>query len=85
MSPGKSRIVLLAATIVIVGSVGLWYWAGVQRYLEIGDDSGLRRIRRSTIVDADGKRTQLIKNLTELERLGSAGVLSFESLYSKVA
>lgn len=61
------------------------YWAAVQKYLETGDDSALRKIRRKTITDADGKRFRLIKDLAELERLGSAGVLSFESLYAKAA
>ncbi len=61
------------------------YWAAVQKYLETGDASALRRVRRKTVTDADGKRVRLIKDLTELERLGSAGVLSFESLYAKAA
>ena len=61
------------------------YWAAVQKYLETGDASALQKIRRKTITDADGKRVRLIKDLTELERLGSAGVLSFESLYAKAA
>jgi hypothetical protein len=61
------------------------YWAAVQKYLETGDASALQKIRRNTITDADGKRIRLIKDLTELERLGSAGVLSFESLYAKAA
>jgi hypothetical protein len=61
------------------------YWAAVQKYLETGDASALRKIRRKTIVDANGKRVRLIKDLTELERQGSAGVLSFESLYAKAA
>jgi hypothetical protein len=61
------------------------YWAAVQKYLETGDASALQKIRRNTITDADGKRIRLIKDLTELERLGSAGVLSFETLYAKAA
>jgi len=61
------------------------YWAAVQKYLETGDASALQKIGRKTITDADGKRIRLIKDLTELERLGSAGVLSFESLYAKAA
>ena len=61
------------------------YWSAVQKYLETGDASGLQKIRRKTITDADGKRFRLIKDLAELERLGSAGVLSFESLYAKAA
>jgi hypothetical protein len=61
------------------------YWAAVQKYLETGDASTLGKIRRKTITDAAGKRVRLIKDLPELERLGSAGVLSFESLYAKAA
>ena len=61
------------------------YWAGVQKYLETGDASALRKIRHKTIIDADGKRIRLVKDLAERERLGSAGVLSFESLYAKAA
>ena len=61
------------------------YWIAVQHYLETGDESALRKIRRKTITDSMGKRVRLIKDLAELERLGSAGVLSFESLYAKAA
>ena len=61
------------------------YWVAVQKYLETGDVSALRKIRRKTIIDADGKRIRLITDLAELDRLGSAGVLSFESLYAKAA
>lgn len=61
------------------------YWIAIHKYLETGDALLLRKIRRKTITDADGKRIRLIKDLAELERLGSAGVLSFESLYAKVA
>lgn len=61
------------------------YWVAVERYLATGDASALRKIRHKTITNADGKRIRLIKNLAELERLGSAGVLSFESLYAKAA
>jgi len=61
------------------------YWAAVHNYLETGDASALRKIRRKTVTDADGKRIRLIKDLAELDRLGSAGVLSFESLYAKAA
>jgi len=61
------------------------YWAALQKYLETGDDSALRKIRRKQITDASGRRVPLIKDVRELDRLGSAGVLSFESLYAKVA
>jgi len=61
------------------------YWVAVQKYLETGDAAVLQKIRRKTITDANGKRVRLIKDLTELERQGSAGVLSFESLYATAA
>jgi len=61
------------------------YWDAVQKYSETGDASALRKIRRKTIQDADGKRVRLIKDLAELDRLGSAGVLSFETIYGKAA
>ena len=61
------------------------YWVAVQLYLETGDSSALRKIRRKTVTDSEGKRVRLITDLVELDRLGSAGVLSFESLYAKVA
>jgi hypothetical protein len=55
--------------------------AAVQRYLETGDDSALRRLPRNYIIDAEGNRVDLLTDLDELDRLGSAGELSFESLY----
>lgn len=61
------------------------YWSAVQKYLETGDVSALRKIRRKTIADASGKRFRLLKDVGDLDRLGSAGVLSFESLYAKAA
>lgn len=61
------------------------YWVAVQRFLETGDAAALQRIRRKTITNSEGKRVRLIKDLAELERFGSAGVLSFESLYAKIA
>lgn len=61
------------------------YWAAVQKYLETGNESALRKIRRKTITDIRGKRFRLLKEVGDLDRLGSAGVLSFESLYAKAA
>jgi hypothetical protein len=61
------------------------YWAAVEKYLQTGDASALRNIRRKTVINSDGKRVRLIKDLAELDRLGSAGVLSFESIYAKAA
>ena len=61
------------------------FWAAVQKYLQTGDSSALKKLRRKYVIDASGKRIPLLKDLAELDRLGSAGVLSFESLYAEVA
>lgn len=58
------------------------YWAAVQRYLQTGDDSALREFQGKKIADASRKRHPLITDLDQLNTLGSAGVLSFESLYA---
>jgi len=61
------------------------HWNAVHRYLERGDASALNRSQGKTIIDAKGKRIRLLTNLEELNRLGNAGVLSFESLYARAA
>lgn len=61
------------------------YWAAVAKYLQTGNASGLEKFRRKRVTDANRRRVPLIVDQTELDRLGSAGVLSFESLYAKVA
>jgi len=60
------------------------YWAAVQKYLQTGDSSALNKFRGKRITDAGGKRVPLLTDLTELDRLGSAGVWSFESIYAQV-
>jgi len=60
------------------------YWASVQRYLQTGDDSALREFKGKKITDASGRGHPLITDLGQLNMLGSAGVLSFESLYGGV-
>jgi hypothetical protein len=61
------------------------YWTAIERYRDTGDASALREFRGKSIVDAGGKRVRLLTTLHELDRLGSAGVLSFESLYGRAA
>ena len=61
------------------------YWTAVERYRDAGDGSALREFRGQHIVDASGKRVRLLTDLRELDRLGSAGVLSFQSLYAGAA
>ena len=57
--------------------------AAVQRYLETGDDSALRRFEGQRIIDGQGTGVALLTDTDELDQLGSAGELSFESLYAK--
>lgn len=61
------------------------YWAAVQKYLQTGDTTELKKFKRRRIVSADGKRIRLITNPEQLSQLGHAGVLSFESLYASVS
>ena len=58
------------------------HWAAVQKFLQTGDDSALLKFDKKKIVDARRKRYLLLTDLRELERLGSAGVLRFESMYA---
>jgi len=61
------------------------YSAAVQKYHQTGDSSALKKLRRKYVTDASGKRVRLLTDQAELDRLGSAGELSFESLYAEVA
>ena len=61
------------------------YSDAVQKYLRTGDSSNLKKFRRLKLVNEKGERINLLTDLVELQRLGSAGVLSFESLYARVA
>jgi hypothetical protein len=63
----------------IIGS----HWDAVQRFLQTGDDSAFRKFHGKKVIDASRKRHLLLTDLGELNRLGSAGVLSFESLYGR--
>jgi len=58
------------------------HWAAVQKFLQTGDDSALLKFAKKRIVDARRKRYPLLTDLKELERLASAGVLRFESMYA---
>ena len=57
----------------------------VHKYLETGDSSELRKFDRVRIRDATGAEVRLLTNLDDLNRMGSAGVLSFESIYARTA
>jgi hypothetical protein len=61
------------------------YSAAVRKFLYTGDQSKLRPFKRLRINDAEGNPIKLLTNGQQLTHLGSAGVLSFESLYARVA
>ena len=61
------------------------YWNAVHHYLQTGDASRLKKFRGKYITDVKRVRFPLLTNTDELDRLGSAGVLSFESLYARSA
>jgi hypothetical protein len=60
------------------------YWDYVQIYLHTGDPAGLSQFEGAHIIDADGVQVPLLTDLKALDRLGSAGELSFESIYAGV-
>jgi hypothetical protein len=59
------------------------YWNALHRYLQTGDARKLKNFQGKHITDANGVDVPLPVDLTELNRLGSAGVLSFETLYAR--
>jgi hypothetical protein len=69
---GSKQVTLLAG-----------YWNALHRYLQTGDAAQLKAFRDKQIKDANGVNVPLLTDLAELNRLGSAGVLSFESLYAR--
>jgi hypothetical protein len=61
------------------------YWNALHRYLQTSDASRLKDFQGKQIKDANGVDVPLMTDLAALNRLGSAGVLSFESLYARTA
>jgi len=61
------------------------YWDAVQRYLQTGDASAIQKFQGKRITAGNRARIPLLTDLDQLSRLGNAGVLSFESLYARVA
>ena len=61
------------------------YWNALHRYLQTGDGSRLKPFEGKKIKDANGVEILLLTNRAALNRLGSAGVLSFESIYARTA
>jgi hypothetical protein len=61
------------------------YWETVHKYYETGEVSGLQKFRGESITAVGGEKYPFVTDLDVLDRLGSAGVLSFESLYGRSA
>jgi hypothetical protein len=61
------------------------YWNALHRYLQTGNAAQLKKFEGKHIKDANGVEVPLLTDLKILNRLGSAGVLSFESLYARSA
>lgn len=61
------------------------YQNAVRLYIRTGDDSGLARFERAGIRDASGAWWPFVTDRELVKRLGSAGVLSFESIYRQAA
>jgi hypothetical protein len=59
--------------------------AAQRHFLATGDDSKLRMLRGATVNDTAGREVPFLTDLDELERLGDAGVLQFESIYARRA
>lgn len=57
--------------------------AAVHRYFRTGDGSVVQQFKDQYIVDAKGERIPLLTDLEELDELGNAGVISFETIYAK--
>jgi hypothetical protein len=61
------------------------YWSALQKFLQTGDASRLETFRGRSIRTADGIEIPLLVDRRELNRLASAGLFSFESLYRRSA
>jgi len=55
----------------------------VHRYLSKGDTAALTSFRSGSIRSVEGERLTFVIDPATLDRLGNAGVLSFESLYAR--
>jgi hypothetical protein len=59
------------------------HWNALDRYVVTGDSKPLKTFRDKTIKDANGVNVSLLTDLPTVDRLASAGVLSFESIYAR--
>lgn len=61
------------------------HWNAANKFLSTGDASGLAKFVGKRITAANGERISFITDRALLNRLGSPGRLSFESIYARSA
>jgi hypothetical protein len=61
------------------------YWNALHLYLQTGNSTQLKTFHGKHVKDSNGKEIPFVTDLNALNRLGHAGVLSFESLYARTA
>jgi hypothetical protein len=59
------------------------YWRLVAKFLRTGDETVFAKLRRETVLDANGKRIRLLFDPEVLHLLGDAGRLDFEGIYAQ--
>jgi hypothetical protein len=59
------------------------YWNAVQTYASTGSSVALDKFKGKTIKDDSGKTFELVTDHATVKRQANAGVLTFESIYSR--
>ena len=59
------------------------YWNAVHKYVALGDAAALEPFEGVSLTARMGEDVELLTNRRTLDRLAGAGVLSFESIYSR--
>ena len=54
-----------------------------REFLATGDDTKVRKLSKTKILDASGREVPYLTDVEELARQGDLGALSFESIYAK--
>ena len=54
-----------------------------REFLATGDDTKLRKLRKTKILDASGREIPFLTDEDELARQGDLGMLSYESIYAR--
>jgi hypothetical protein len=54
-----------------------------REFVHTGDDTKLRQLSKTKVLDASGREVPFLTDLDELERQGDLNVLSYESIYAQ--